>query len=55
MKKLQDIFTDRKSREDFKDKVEVVMAAIVLTGFVYKKIKARNNPVYDITSLEEKA
>lgn len=49
---LRAILTDRKAREEFKDKVEVVMAVVVLTGFAYKKIKARSatpNPVAEVT------
>lgn len=41
--KMPEIVTDRKVREDFKDKVEVVMAVFVLTGFVYKKINKKDN------------
>lgn len=42
---LPTIFTDRVARENFKDKVEVVMAVIVLTGFVYKKVRRGNDSV----------
>ena len=48
------IVTDRKAREEFKDKVEVVMAVFVLMGFAYKKLKGRN-AVPTITNLQEKA
>ena len=43
------IVTDRKVRENFKDKVEVVMAVVVLTGFVYKKIKKTSTPDVAVT------
>jgi hypothetical protein len=33
------IFTDRKARESFKDKFEVVMAVIVIGSFIHKKVK----------------
>lgn len=33
------IITDKKVRDEVKEKIEVVMAIFVLTGFVYKKIK----------------
>lgn len=50
---MPSIVTDRKARENFKDKLEVVMAVVVLTGFVHKKIKARGNSadVPNITDL----
>lgn len=38
------IITDRTAREAFKDKVEVVMAVFVLSGFAYKKYKAHQDP-----------
>jgi hypothetical protein len=51
MNKLQHILSDRKAREDLKDKFEVVMAVVVLTGFVYKKYKNKNDGYVDISSL----
>ena len=39
--KMPAIITDRSRREEFKDKVEVVMAVFVLTGFAWKKYQAR--------------
>lgn len=48
--RFQRYFTDRKAREDLKDKIEVVMAVVVLTGFAYKKYQERQNP---IPSIEE--
>ena len=38
---IKAIFTDRPTREAFKDKVELVMATIVISGFVYKKIQEK--------------
>lgn len=38
---LTKLIKDRKAREDLKDKIEVVMAVFVLTGFVVKKIKEK--------------
>lgn len=47
------IVTDRKVRENFKDKVEVVMAVVVLTGFVYKKVKQhQETPIPDVAVTE---
>lgn len=51
--KLPEIFTDRKAREDLKDKVEVVMAVVVLAGFAYKQYKKRQDPIVDITSFDQ--
>lgn len=49
------IVTDRKVRENFKDKVEVVMAVVVLTGFVHKKLKERNTSATHIENNQETA
>lgn len=51
MEKLNKLFTDREAREDLKDKVELVMAVFVISGFVYKKFKNRNDGYVDISSL----
>jgi hypothetical protein len=40
--KLVSIITDRHARESIKDKVELVMAAFLVAGFVYSKIKGEN-------------
>lgn len=48
--KLPEMFTNRKAREDFKDKMEVAMAVIVLTSFAYTKYKNRKDSHIDITS-----
>ena len=53
------IFTDRKARENFKDKFEVVMAVIVLGSFLYKKSKqakeSSDSEVPVIITLPEKS
>lgn len=50
---IQALLTDRKTREDLKDKIEVVMAVVVLTGFIYKKVKKPNDGYTDITSFDQ--
>lgn len=44
MKNFKTLLTDRKAREALKDKIEVAMAVVVLTGFAYKKYQERQNP-----------
>lgn len=39
--KLPSIVTDKKARDDIKEKFEVVMAVCVLVGFGYKKIQEK--------------
>ena len=51
--KMPAIVTDRSARENFKDKVEVVMAVFVLSGFIYKKFQ-QNNESADSTNQENK-
>lgn len=42
--KLPAIISDRKARDELKDKVEVVLAVVCITQFAYSKIKKHNNP-----------
>lgn len=39
---IQKLLTDKKARDDLKEKFEVAMAVVVLTGFAYKKYTERN-------------
>lgn len=36
---IKKIFTERSAREEFKDKLEVFMAVVVLSSYAYKKYK----------------
>lgn len=49
-KQVAKLLTDRKAREDLREKFEVAMAAVVLTGFVIKKVKSHRDSAVDITS-----
>lgn len=51
--KIPNIITNRKAREDLKEKFEVVMAVAVITGFLYKRYKKSQDPYIDITSLDK--
>lgn len=44
------LLTDKEVRDDIRDKFEVIMAVVVLTGFLYKKYQNRRDGYIDITS-----
>lgn len=51
--KIPDILKNKKARDDLREKFEVIMAVVVISGYLYKKYQKSQEDYIDITSFEQ--